>query len=427
MKKLKEGGWFTPRGYAHLDYPPTFDQAYRLAADPKAVAKHSFLPLIGYKDIKRRYSTDNSNLSIPVRLRPRKVKEKQRDLRYASHRDAAIFSYYAFLLQNHYEKTLKSNFLDDVVIGYRSGLGSNIDLAAAAFTDIEMRGTVTALCFDIENFFPSIRHSVLKDGIQEILGENSLSPDWYQVFRNICAYSYIDLGELAILEGFDPDNPPRPLISNIAETMNRCRASKIICRNSSSHDVPQGTPISAVFANVSMLSFDKIISSWAAENNASYRRYSEDILILSPPDKENAVRDLISDQANKIGLTINDSKTEISRFSVTAGHCLADKPITYLGFSFDGQRVSLRSRTLSRYYRRMTYATRSVIRVAGRAGQPANKAFKRALISDFTHLGKRNFFSYAKRADSKFYNSIVKRQLRRHFQILLRKLTNKGR
>ena len=427
MKTVKVHGWFRPRGYSHFDHPLSFDAALKLASNPSRVKSHSFLPLISFTDVKRQFRTDNSDLTIPRKLRPKIVKSKKRDLRYASHHDSAIFAYYAHLLQTRYEALLHDEGLEECVIGYRSGLGSNIDLAASAFSEISQRGAVTALCFDIENFFPSISHSVLKSSIAEILGAPVLSDDWYAVFKNACRYSHVELKALSQLEGFDPEKPPFPLVDDIPAALKRCRRAKIVNSNQLNRDVPQGTPISAVFANASMLKFDRAVKAWATQNGGSYRRYSDDIILLVPPEIESAAESIIKQSASNIGLTVNAAKTEVSRFSMAGGNQHADKPITYLGFTYDGKNVALRSRTVSRYYRRMTYATRRTVRMAGKAGQQAASAFKRGVLRDFTHLGSRNFYSYAKRADNKFTSSIVKRQLRRHFQILLRKLKNRGR
>jgi RNA-directed DNA polymerase len=427
MKTVKLEGWFRPRGYSHFDYPLSFGAASRLVANPSNVENHSFLPLISFTDVKRQFRTDNSDQTIPRKSRPKIVKSKKRDLRYASHHDSAIFAYYANSLQGQYEVLLKSEGLDGCVIGYRSGLGSNIDLAASAFTDIAQRGEVTALCFDIENFFPSISQSVLKSSLLQILGVKELSRDWYVVFKNVCRYAHVELKELGQIEGFNPEKPPFPLVDNIPSALKRCRGAKIVNRNKSNCDVPQGTPISAVFANASMLEFDRALQNWVKSIGGSYRRYSDDIMLLVSPRFATNAQNQITNQAKLIGLTINSKKTEISHFSLKGGVQISDVPITYLGFTFDGKNVGLRSRTLSRYYRRMTYATRRTVKTAGKAGQTYTNAFKRQLFSDFTHLGRRNFYSYAKRADIKFTGSIVKKQLRRHFQILLRKLKNQGR
>jgi RNA-directed DNA polymerase len=104
MAKIKEGGWFKRRSYNHLDYPLNFQAAEQLVSDKLKIAKWQFLPLVGYTDRKRRYRTDNSNRTIPRHLRPKKVSTKEREIRYASHRDAAVYQYYARL------KDLTANF-----------------------------------------------------------------------------------------------------------------------------------------------------------------------------------------------------------------------------------------------------------------------------------------------------------------------------
>lgn len=128
------------------------------------------------------------------------------------------------------------------------------------------------------------------------------------------------------------------------------------------------------------------------------------------------------------GLTINSEKTEISHFTqVGPGVHSCDRPLTYLGFTYDGVSASLKARTLSRYYRRMTYAARATVRGALAVKAAPSKAHKRAVFRSLTHLGRRNFYQYAKRANGVFHSAIIKRQLRRHFIIVLRKLQEKGR
>jgi len=426
MKKPKQGGWFRQRAYPHLDFPVSFNTAEKLATNPASVAKHAFLPLIGYSDVRRTFRTDNSNRSIPRRQRPKRVGSKSRDIKYASHSDAAIFSYYAFLLQTRYEEWLSENELGESVIGYRAGLGSNIDLAAAVFAEVAARSPVTCLCFDISDFFPSIPHRALKAGLKMVLDVLELPDDWYNVFRNVTKHSWVDLKEISVPLGFNPTDAPSPLVSDIGSAMATLRGAKLVHINANRAGIPQGTPISAVFANVAMAQFDIDVLTWAKAHGIVYRRYSDDILLLVPSGAETAANAFLPNLAASMGLTINSAKTEVSRFS-GSNPITVDRPLTYLGFTFDGERVSLRARTLSRYYRRMTYAVRGTIRGAGRKGQPSSKAFRRTLYRDVTHLGRGSFYAYAARAHGKFQKSIVKRQLRRHFKILLRKLSNRGR
>ncbi len=427
MARGKEGGWFRRRSYNHFDYPLEFEAAKKLVRDATIVAKRQFLPLIGFTEQRRRYRTDNSNRTIPRRLRPTKVSVKKREIRFAAHGDAAVYEYYAFKLTESYETFLVRDELDDCVIGYRSGKGSNVDMAADAFLEISKRGNVTALCFDVENFFPSIRHQDLKSGILHLIGGSKLPDDWYQVYCSLIRYSLIEIDELARIEGFDPKAPPFPLVKNINEAMDRCRASKIVHRHNKKFGIPQGTPLSALAANVAMIAFDLELLQCIKSVDGVYRRYSDDILLLVPPAKEMAAAQAVLRIAGKYGLTISSAKAETSRFQVRGGRQSADRPISYLGFCFDGQRTFLRPSTLSRYYRRMTYAARGAVRGAGKKGKPAAEIFKRGLLKDFTHLGRRNFYSYSRRAHNCMPDSIIKKQLRRHFKILLRKLLSNGR
>lgn len=320
----------SPRTYNHFDYPLTFQAAKKLACEPSAVASHQFLPLIGYTDKKRRFRTDNSDRTIPRKLRPKLASVKRRQIRYASHRDAAIFQYYAFLLEGPYDAFLKGANLDASVIGYRRGKGSNVDMAADAFSEIVVRGNVTAFCFDIEDFFPSIQHSSLKSGLQTVLQCNILSEDWYKVFRSITAFSWVEFEDLAKIEGFNPRQPPFPLVKKINSALDRCRESKLLRKNHSVSGIPQGTPISAVAANIAMIDFDVRISEKIVELGGSYRRYSDDILILVDPKHASKIEKFTIDQATVSGLNINSDKAEISHFSINNGLQSADRALAYL-------------------------------------------------------------------------------------------------
>ena len=427
-KKLD--GWFKPRTYTHLDYPKTFEQANALVKDVTRLISHSVLPFLAYIDEKRRYQTDNSDRTIAKRLRPRMWSVKSRDIMYASHADSAIFAFYAMQLQSCYEKQLNDQLIDKNVTGYRSGKGSNIDFAAEAFSELTARGSATAICCDISDFFPSIQHDNLKRQLQNVLDTDPLPDVWYKIFRRMTKYSYINIDKLYSVEGINSKNVPRPLVSDIQLALNRFRSAKIVITNYKSHGIPQGSPISAVLANISMLEFDKRVAFWADQNGSFYRRYSDDILLIVEPCLEVDGIEMIVNSANSsaLQLKVNPGKTEISRFDLsTKGKVVVDRPFTYLGFTFDGRNVSLRARTLSRYYRRMTYATRSASKNALKSGSKVSKTFKRTLISDFTHLGSANLYSYARRVDSKMVNAVAKRQLRKHFQIMLRKILYKGR
>jgi hypothetical protein len=180
-----------------------------------------------------------------------------------------------------------------------------------------------------------------------------------------------------------------------------------------------------------MLNFDREVEAWAKATSSTYLRYSDDILVITDADLQAEASDLVTSALAKQDgcMSISEEKTEVSRFEVLAGNQVTTKPLTYLGFTFDGTLVRLRDRTLSRFYRRMTYATRGTAKRArqaakqGGVGQP----FRRQLFRDFSHLGRANFYGYATRAQAKFGGTAIRRQLRNHFKVLLRKLMNRGK
>lgn len=431
-RKKKLDGWYVQRGYAHIDRALSFDAAERLVTDPRKIAKLSFFPMLGYADRKRKFGRDNSIRSLPKKARPKVVKTKIRELKYASHRDSYIYIYYAMLLQTSYEQFLKAQSLEDCVVGYRAGIGSNVDLAARAFAEISARRSCSVHCYDIKDFFPSIPHKGLKFAIAKVLGTSMLSPDWYNIYRSLTRFNWIDIDQLFLCCLIDPkQGVPNPLCTDPIELLDAMRAGGMIRRNPPGSGIPQGTPISAAMANVAMLEFDLIMQNWAKDNSAFYMRYSDDIIIISDYINTDDMNATVKSALATVGpgLEISFDKTEISIFTPNGSDVTCDRPVTYLGFTFDGKLVRLRDRTLSRYYRRMTYSTRRTDKFARDAFKKggSREPHKRKLISQFTHLGRSNFYSYAKSAQSTFGGNAIRRQLRRHFEIMMRKLKNRGK
>lgn len=171
-----------------------------------------------------------------------------------------------------------------------------------------------------------------------------------------------------------------------------------------------------------MLEFDYKIAEYLRVLGGSYRRYSDDILIICPEQDRQKVLAFVNTAIVGLGcsLRINQGKTEIAVFSMSGNRQACDRTFSYLGFTFDGERKQIKSATLSRYYRRMTYRVRSAKSRARKLG--ADTVFKRALYSDFSHLGRSNIYSYARRAAGVFEDESPKRQLRRHIQVLHREL-----
>ena len=233
-----------------------------------------------------------------------------------------MFAFYAERLGAFYEARLAACGLDNVVIGYRKG-SSNIKLARDAFAEIQSRGSCIALALDIKGFFDNICHDVLKNCWAALLAEGTLPEDHYKVFRALTTAGKIDRAELLRRLGF-PSNArdrelPRPLCSIVKFRHLRAASSdssKLVCRHAGSKGIPQGTPLSAIAANISMLEFDAAVHAVVSAAGGSYRRYSDDILILCSPEHITALEAAVEDalKVHTKTLALNADKREEVQF-----------------------------------------------------------------------------------------------------------------
>ena len=110
--------------------------------------------------------------------------------------------------------------------------------------------------------------------------------------------------------------------------------------------IPQGTPISGLLANIYMMDFDLKINKIAKLQGSIYKRYSDDILIICPNDKQEIFTEKIIEGVEKLLLKINNDKTTVTTFPSST----PKKSISYLGLDYNGVKVSVRASTLSKYY-----------------------------------------------------------------------------
>jgi RNA-directed DNA polymerase len=410
-RKLRIDGWYIKKLFAHFDLPLVYDAAISKVSDQQFVIERSFWPLIGFVDSKRKFKKEAGKAVVSTKDRP---------LRYCSHVDGYIHSFYAHQIIPRYEEFLTANNLSDFIIGYRKGHGTNVDMAKAAFDEINSRNSCCVVALDINWFFDNIDHKVLKQNLCEILGKDRLPLDWFKVYKSMTQFSWVEISDLETRLGLDKNNVPRPICS--AEIYRKLvhgddgKHGSLINRNKKSFGIPQGSPLSAIFSNIYMARFDLACAKQFTAMGVFYRRYSDDIIIICSREAAKDALDFIKVEIAKLGpsLKINDSKTEISEFErLASGVFECDKPITYLGLTYDGNRVFLRGRTVSRYYRRMTYAARQTARSAKKSS--SGKLFLRSIYRDLTHLGRQNFYTYAKRASAVLGDESSVRQLRRHF------------
>lgn len=372
--------------YPHFDSLISLKEANSLVSDPVRVARHKFFPFILYNDEWQPFRSEEN------------VQKKSRPIRYAARRDAYIFTYYRRILSEFYEAKLVEQNIQQCPIAYRkiqkeSGGGKcNIDFAKDAFDEIDRLGNCVVIALDIKGFFENLDHERIKRVWCDLLETDRLPQDHYTVFKNVTQYHFVDKEEVyrqlgfideTEVNGHTRDSYTIPYKSMPAKLCSPQVFREKVCGgdpnfpsiiqsnidedgNLLNRGVPQGAPISDLIANFYMLDFDREMNTYAIERGGRYMRYSDDILLILPGDKSEALsaESFAKEVITKYGenLEINTEKTCIGRFrksfsNLDYQHLKGPQGKTgleYLGFRFDGQHVYLRDSTISRLYSKAT-------------------------------------------------------------------------
>ncbi|WP_368157077.1 antiviral reverse transcriptase Drt2 [Aeromonas sp. R10-2] len=358
-------------------------------------------------------------------------KIKTRPISYASHIDSHIYSYYAGLLSDLYEKALSESQLEESVLAFRSLGKSNIDFANIAFEKIKAHGDCTAIAMDISGFFDNLDHEILKSMWCKLLQEHSLPNDHFNIYRSLTKSSVVNRDLLYTALKISRNNPKAAglRLCNIKTFREKVRGLGLIETNSTGRGIPQGTSISALLSNIYMLDFDKKIKDIVTSISGEYYRYCDDMLFIIDSDKTRELISLVTQSISELKIEINDKKTEIRTFHTCRGVQKCDKPLQYLGFIFDGERKLLRSAALARFSGRM----KAGVRLAKKTHQKANlieekngvaktPLFKKKIYERYSHLSKRNFITYGHKAANIMGSNAIKRQLKPLWGRLLKEM-----
>lgn len=399
MKKLKS------RDYLHFDNPLKEEALASFSISPHDAARHPFYPLLGFSKTNRRI---DFSAAPPVAIM------KNRDIRYASHKDSAIYSQYSNTLGLMYEAFTRTHDIDHCVLAYRSQIGFNVTFAKDLFLEIEKKRNCYVICLDISGFFDNLDHKVARERVLDVLGVKKFTHDWRNIFNSVTKYAYVDKKEAEKALG-------KKMAGRICTPKTfRSKIRPIIRRNTAPYGVPQGTPISGLLANIYLWKFDKIVAQYMKSIGGSYRRYSDDIAVVLPSIayRDGALQAIHTGLLDHF-LFIKDSKTCETTFSDASGSVSASgDDLQYLGFLFDGKRILIRHQSLKNFYARMRRNVRVYIRSAAKSGIPKTELRRRVLVGRFTHWGDaKNFVQYAYRASREMDAPEIKKQLRRHVKI----------
>ncbi len=318
----KRDGWYRPRAYSHFDEPISEVRAERLVTDPEAIAQHAFFPFIKRVVRVDRYKAGDNG--------KKEVKPKKRPICFASHVDSHVFAYYADYLKAKYEDRLADEACEPCVIAYRSlNKKTNIHFAAEAFDDIRQHAPCAVLAFDVKSFFDTLDHELLKQEWAALLSEDRLPSDHYAVFRAVTRFAFVKERRLKkLFRKHYADRkkqrrrrrpggrgPRVPRICTPKQFRDRVRRQKaegrsLVAVNESGMGIPQGSPISALLANLYMLPFDLAFHAYVSELGGVYRRYSDDLLVICPLDKVQEVEETVNEMIEERKIKLGEAKTE---------------------------------------------------------------------------------------------------------------------
>ncbi len=407
------------RGYPHFDLNITPKTTVSLITSPEEISIHQFYPLIRFQKEERKYIKSKIKGTSP------EIEIKSRDIYYASHKDSLIYSWYSTILEFFYEKTIADKPFKNSVIAYRKlGNKSNIDFAHEVFEYIKSRKSCVAITIDIKHFFDSLDHGLVKKSWREILGLDFLPKDHYKIYRSITKYAYVDREKLYEEFNVKGKNHTQRICS-IEDFRKIVRGKSLICKNQLKIGIPQGTPISSCVSNIYMMNFDKSVYRYTSNAKAFYRRYSDDIVIVCSLSYKNKIMSMLKRNLKRVNLETNSKKTSVIYFKRDRGNNLnaySEKGtlanLQYLGFHFNGENYYIRPSSLSRYYNKMKKAVR---RSSQKAYKNKNnkKIFGKKIYKMFTHLGKRNFISYAQLASKKMDSNSIRMQIKAHMKKII--------
>lgn len=492
VEKVEDG--FSLKTYPQLDpyfnFPEDKKKLYQIISDSslKRMGNYDFVPLIKVlqKTPRYRYQVGEDDYGLETKIRP---------ISYASHFDTYIYGFYAFALNKIYQGYIKDNGFQDVVLAYRSDLGGkcNIQFAKEAFDQVKQandnNGECSVIALDIKGYFDHIDHEILKRLWCKIIDEDKLPLDQYKVFRSLTKYSYVNYssflkhfninlrklekqqkkkhkGKERIPKGYQslvdliPDSFNGPSFLNKMELL-RKRNLITINRNKersmSKNGIPQGSAMSALLSNMYLADFDNKVFDKGQKEGFVYRRYCDDLLIICRPDQVNSLKAYMMDLISReYRLTIQDKKTEVIDFKPSVSGQIRSykrkyneknktfnplpnengnfRNLQYLGFEFNGVNIYIRPGSLSRYFRKMKARIVKTVSMAYSKNSKSDVIFKQQIYSRYSHLGKRNFLTYALNSSKKYYRNSqrdikegmdspsIKRQIASHMNILRKEI-----
>ena len=356
---------FKPRYYQHIDKIVDIKDIEYKVKNKEYIKSHAFYPFISYVIKFKKYT------EIIDEETNHHWKFKERPIKYASHIDRCIYQWYSFNFNNMYNQYCENNGLNYVSIVYRTNLKgkTNIEFSKIAFDFIKKCKECYVLVSDFSSFFDYVDHDILKKNLCKILKVDKLDDDIYKVFRSMTKYSYIDKDAIINF-----------LIKNKVETQNSIKKNNSLFEkiqwkhakqalkqeikvNKAKYGIPQGSPLSGVFANIYMIDFDKMVNDYVNNKKGLYMRYSDDLIVIIPKNQVSSINEIwnylsrVKDNYSTLKMNVNKTSGYLyennifkSVHELIPGMKDGKNFISYLGFSYDGKYVKFRDKTLTKFF-----------------------------------------------------------------------------
>jgi hypothetical protein len=485
---------YKKKGYLHLDnrfwFPEKQEKIKQiLEAGLQILNKstnnnqyYSFSPFLKLltKTPRYRYQFEEGHYDLETKIRP---------ICYAAHMDSLIIGYYSFALTKIYEQYIKEEEFDDVVLAYRTDLGKcNIQFAKEVFDIVKSQKECSVIALDIKGYFDHIDHIKLLEKWKKVL-KTDLPEDQFRIYKILTKYSYVNQGN--ILKKYKGpkirgEKLPASLMDiipgkDINEKFSQLKKDQLIVSNNKPNKktnrfcgIPQGSPISALLSNVYLVDFDSDLKKKGDCEGFKYRRYCDDILIICKTEQASELMDFIIKKiSSEYYLTIQYEKVDLIDFHKNSSgkfrgfrrprkttHKQGEKkkvviksrpavtnslneekfykPLQYLGFEYNGKNIIIRPGSLSRFFRKLNYRLERTVIMSHSPNTQSDQIFLKQIYERYTHLGTRNFLTYAFKAAKKSYDNgdgikrdglnspAIKKQILNHFLLLRHELQKKN-
>ncbi|MCB2358671.1 reverse transcriptase domain-containing protein [Clostridium estertheticum] len=429
---------FKNKYYTHLDIKKDYLKYEKMIKDAEWIKTHGFYPFIHYKIIYNKYIYNKENNT-------REKKEKIRKIFYSSHIDRYIYQYYGQVVNNAYDKLSVEKGINKVATAYRDNLKGkcNIHFAKEALEFISKCGSAFVFIGDFTSFFDNLDHEYLKEKIKQVLKVNRITVEQYSIYKSITKYTFVELEDIEKEKG-KKSKEMRGNSKYFDTAEFRQFKKRNLKRNDNNYGIPQGSAISSVYSNVYMIDFDIQVNNFVTSRRGLYRRYCDDLIIIIPMNEmeinENKYMDYVEliDEIRKSvpRLDLNSDKTEQFIYNASSNRKLINLKggsniLNYLGFSFDGEVVRIREKSLFKYYCRAYKKVETVKRYKGKINE---YAIKKSLYQLYTHLGDYkyskgygNFITYVRKSEeifneSRYLKNKIHDQIKRHWQKINKRL-----